>query len=97
MVLLFSNQLFVFAHEKMLNVEYDDCSVPRDHLGSIKQEDGEDETWYWLIWNNSEYHISHEVDTITYYFADSSRNLFDTYTWTTDITEGKIDIKDSLR
>jgi len=49
-----------------------------------------------LIWNNSEYHISHEVDTITYYFADSSRNLFDTYTWTTDISETEVnDIKES--
>ena len=88
-ILSFVAHLSALAHDKMLNVSYDDC-IAADMV------DGEDETWYWLIWNNSEYHISHEVDTITYYFSDSARGILDTYTWTTDITEAEAnDIKEA--
>ena len=77
MCITISNHISILAHEKMLNVEYDQCtpSVPRDEA---------DEIWYWLIWKNSEYHISHEEITIKYYFASNSE--YDSnYSWITDI------------
>ena len=83
-VLLCSNNVFIFAHEKMLDVEYDSCGVPRDPHGQIERMDGEDELWYWLIDGYCEYHISNEVQTIKYYFADDAKGS-DTYTWTTDL------------
>ena len=59
--------------------------VPRDQYGQIEPIDGEDELWYWLIDGYCEYHISNEVQTIKYYFADDAKGS-DTYTWTTDLT-----------
>ncbi len=67
----------VFAHDAMLNVNYDDCLY---EIGS----DGIYEMWYALNKNSVCRHISHEEDTIKYYFADSADGS--TYTWTTDIS-----------
>lgn len=41
-VLLCSNNVFIFAHDQMLDVEYDSCGVPRDPHGQIERMDGED-------------------------------------------------------
>ena len=71
------------AHETILNVEYDYCS-------KAYQTDGIDEKWYVLYTrrtsssNSKCYHISHETQTIKYYFADESPTG---YRWDTDITE----------
>ena len=63
----------IFAHQNMLLVEYDGCSGPTyDEAGNLVT-DGEDETWYWLEWNDSQYHLSHETQTIKYYFADNGK------------------------
>lgn len=67
----------VFAHDAMLNVDYDDCIY---EIGA----DGINETWYILNKGSVCRHISHEVDTIKYYFADSVEGS--TYTWTTDVS-----------
>lgn len=66
-----------FAHETMLNVDYDRCIA--DPTG-----DGGDEMWYALVKDAECRHISHEVDTIKYYFADYLDGS--TYTWTTDVS-----------
>ena len=68
----------VLAHSAMLDVDYDDCIY---EIGA----DGINETWYILEDDSMCYHISHEVDTIKYYFADSVEGS--TYTWTTDVPE----------
>ena len=67
----------VFAHSSMLNVNYDNCVY---EIGA----DGINETWYILNKGSVCRHISHEVDTIKYYFADSAEGS--TYTWTTDVS-----------
>ena len=67
----------VFAHDAMLDVDYDDCIY---EIGA----DGINETWYILDKGSVCRHISHEVDTIKYYFADSV--VGSTYTWTTDVS-----------
>ena len=68
----------VFAHDAMLNVDYDDCT-------GINGSDGIDETWYALDVPPFCYHLGDEVNTIKYYFKESSSD--GTYTWTTDISE----------
>lgn len=75
-VLVFSN-IQVFAHDSILDVDYDNCILN-------EEADGIDETWYVL--NNSSVcrHISHELCTIKYYFANSIEGS--TYTWTTDVS-----------
>lgn len=86
----------IVAHQEMLLIEYDDCSGPTyDETGNLVT-DGEDETWYWLEWSNSEYHISHTTQTIKYYFADYGK-YDSSYTWTTDTTESEAnDIKEAF-
>ncbi|MBQ7389669.1 MAG: hypothetical protein IJW02_01030 [Clostridia bacterium] len=61
-----------FAHEAMLDVNYDDC------IGDI-DDDGINEMWYFL--ENGSYcvHIGHETDTITYRFVDDPAAG---YSWT---------------
>ena len=55
--------LTAFAHEASLDVEYDDC---------FDSENAMSEMWYALVYPGKEcYHISHEVQTIKYYFADN--------------------------
>lgn len=72
------------AHETILNVEYDPCS-------KADPADGIDEKWYVLytrreLFGNSKcYHLSHETQTIKYYFADESPTG---YRWDTDISAG---------
>lgn len=67
----------VFAHNAMLDVNYDNC---KDEIYA----DGINEAWYVLNANSECYHISHETDTIKYYFAYSVE--VSTYTWTTDVS-----------
>ena len=66
----------VFAHNAMLDVDYDNC------VSSV-ENDGIDEMWYVLNKNSSCYHLSNDEKTIKYYFADTSSNG---YSWTTDVT-----------
>ena len=54
----------IFAHESVLDVGYDNC------IG-LDDGDGIDEKWYVLERNAASFHISHEIDTIRYCFADS--------------------------
>ena len=57
------------------------------YYGNCEDEiyaDGINEAWYVLNKNSACYHISHEVDTIKYYFASSVEGS--TYTWTTDVS-----------
>lgn len=81
-----SNNIFIFAHEEVLNVFYDDCTPPTLSSGEIlTTRDSEDETWYCLLeQNDKEHHISHTVDTIKYYFEEYSEDGSG-YAWTTDI------------
>ncbi len=87
LVILITQSISVYAHESMLNIDYDDCIVPMEG-GVITPTDGEDETWYWLINNLKEYHISHETETIRYYFSDSAKDN-SSYTWTTELSESE--------
>ena len=53
-----------FAHDYMLNVEYDACVATVDG-------DGVDEMWYKLDSSSVCKHLSHEVLTVRYYFINS--------------------------
>lgn len=77
--------LQAFAHEAMLDVSYDVCiDVPND--------DGINEMWYVINTTSKCIHISHEENTIKYYFEEVSKD--GTYTWTTDVSEAEAnDIK----
>ena len=93
---LLNGSIPIFAHQNMLLVGYDGCSGPTyDEAGNLVT-DGEDETWYWLEWNDSQYHLSHDTQTIKYYFADNGK-YDSSYTWTTDTTESEAnDIKEAF-
>ena len=71
--LISASAIPAFAHNAILSVNYDDCI---DNYAG----DGIDEMWYAL----NSYHLGDEVNTIKYYFEDSS--LDGTYTWTTDVS-----------
>ena len=72
-----------FAHGAMLNVRYDEC------IGVVGS-DSIDEEWYTITATTISYHISHEVDTIKYYFAVNPESEGDTeeekFGWT-DLSE----------
>lgn len=83
------NSLKVFAHQSLLNIEYDNCAKNSD-------ADCEDERWYYLI--EDEYlpsydsdlvtdfrHLSHEVQNIEYYFETYDYEGTG-YTWTENIS-----------
>lgn len=83
------NSLKVFAHQSLLNIEYDNCAKNSD-------ADCEDERWYYLI--EEEYlpsydsdlvinfrHLSHEVQNIKYYFETYDYEGTG-YTWTENIS-----------
>ena len=66
----------IFAHDTVLDVEYDDCVYAENN-------DGINEIWYFLDRNDVVcFHISDEETTIKYYFEESSPN--GVYTWTAD-------------
>ena len=67
----------VYAHEAMLDVDYDNCVD--------STSDGIDEMWYSLNSNTSCNHISHSMTTIKYYFEDKSKD--GTYSWNTDVSD----------
>lgn len=94
-----SSNISTYAHEILLNIEYDDCEVTLDRGTPVNE--GENEIWYYLISRQDlalEYngecliyidytrHLDHETTTIRYYFADSAKDD-NTYKWTTDIYE----------
>ena len=86
-ILLTSNVL-VYAHEALLDVEYDDCTLTIGDKGT-PTNDGKDEIWYYLYSSEVANHVNHlddKTQTIRYYFADSAKDD-NTYTWTTDIKE----------
>ena len=66
-----------FAHDIHLSVDYDDCQADLN-------SDGLGEMWYLIDNANGCYHLSDEITTIKYYFAESSPSG---YTWTTDISK----------
>ena len=72
-----SGAIQIFAHAAMLDVDYDNCIADTEG-------DGINEMWYVLSKNSRCRHISHETETIKYYFADS--NPDSKYTWTTDVS-----------
>ena len=84
-VLLISNSS-IYAHELVLDIEYDPCAISLDETSEIVS-DGENEMWYFIEHDGFEQdHISHTITTIKYYFDDvydESSNLV--YSWTTDI------------
>ncbi len=84
-VLLISNPS-IYAHELVLDIEYDPCAISLDETSEIVS-DGENEMWYFIEHDGFEQdHISHTITTIKYYFDDvydESSNLV--YSWTTDI------------
>lgn len=65
--------LSAFAHETMLDIDYDSCAANKDG-------DGIDEMWYMLDQSAETIHISHETQTIKYLFVDES--LIPGFTWT---------------
>ena len=78
---LFASSIPAFAHTEPLAVVYDPCVVDSNN------SDGIDEMWYILDNGASSYHLSHETDTITYYFEENGSNGC---TWTTgDISEAE--------
>ena len=79
--LVFSN-IKAMAHESLLDVEYDACIT---HESNQIPEDGIDEMWYALYYENACHHIGHDVTTIKYYFHNLSYS--GDYTWTTDVSD----------
>lgn len=71
--------LSTFAHETMLEIDYDSCITTEDG-------DGIDEMWYMLDQSAETIHISHETQTIKYFFLNQGVN--DGCTWT---PEGQAD------
>ena len=67
-----------FAHPATLNVEYDGCV-------GWAGVDGIDEAWYVLDKYAYSLHLSHNEDTIKYYFADYDEG--GSYTWTSDVSQ----------
>ena len=55
----------VYAHDALLNVEYDDCIY---NLNG----DGIDEMWYTLNNSSSCWHLDDNITTIKYYFENVS-------------------------
>ena len=96
-VLICNSNLSVWAHRNMLETEYDYCSGPVYNGGEVVPTDGEDETWYWLEWYGREYHISHNVTTIKYVFADSATCGWTTYLSPEDAEEIKTAYANSMK
>ncbi len=78
-ILMNINGGYVFAHQEMLDISYENCNVPVDDEGDIIETDGENEMWYAFYSR----HISHEVYTIKYYFNEFAKDD-NTYTWTSE-------------
>ena len=72
--LFYSNKsIIVNAHSLQLDIQYDDC-IPSSYVDSNEIGDGYDEKWYDLVDNsNVSKHLSHEVQTIKYYFNPNVR------------------------
>ncbi len=86
--ILFGSVISAYAHEALLDIEYDECELTFKDNGSTA-DTGEDEIWYYLNSRDiSNYvrHLDDKTQTIRYYFADSAKDD-NTYTWTTDIKE----------
>ena len=79
-VLIFANtSISICAHNAALDLSYDICDA--DDSG-----DGIDETWYCLLQNNyGVFHLDNAVDTIKYYFEETT--IDGTYCWTTEVSE----------
>ena len=85
---MFGSVISAYAHEALLDIEYDECELTFKDNGSTA-DTGEDEIWYYLSSRDiSNYvrHLDDKTQTIRYYFADSAKDD-NTYTWTTDIKE----------
>lgn len=85
--ILSSSIISAYAHEALLDVDYDDCVVDLERGTPV--DDGKDEIWYYLYSSEVANHVNHlddKTQTIRYYFADSAKDD-DTYKWTTDIKE----------
>ena len=90
-IYLFTNGMIVKAHTNVLDVDYDPCT--QSIFG-----DGDDEVWYYHSLSSSgklnnveysfqlHYHISHNVNTITYFINNTAKED-SSYTWSTDISE----------
>lgn len=88
-ILIFSiliSPLNVYAHDSILNIEYDECNP--DIYG-----DGEDEIWYYLCELGYSagpdflyYHLDNDITTIKYYFEESDLDGTG-YRWETDVSE----------
>lgn len=90
-IYLFTNGMIVNAHTNVLDVDYDPCT--QSIFG-----DGDDEVWYYHSLSSSgklnnveysfqlHYHISHNVNTITYFINNTAKED-SSYTWSTDISE----------
>lgn len=83
----------VYAHENLLDIEYDECSP--DENG-----DGEDEIWYYLSelkYSLEEeleyYHLDDDVTTIKYYFEENDLDGTG-YSWNTDVND---DLAEEIR
>lgn len=61
-----------YAHNAMLDIDYDDCEGDAN-------SDGINETWYCLDSSAYCYHLSHEVETIKYYFLNSDECSWTSY------------------
>ena len=64
----------IYAHSAMLETSYDTCDYN-------KSGDGIDEVWYILETPTLQWHLSHEEDTIKFYFEEISHD--GNYSWTT--------------
>ena len=89
LIIIISSNIFAFAHDTMLNVSYDSCAPAtvsnNNYYMETLVEDGLEEWWYDLVYSEQEQeesrHIGNEVQTIKYYFAESSNG----YYWDTDV------------
>ena len=72
-------KVLAFAHNSMLDVDYDNCEA-------VENGDGINEKWYALEKSSLCRHLNDEITTIKYFFADNPNTG---YTWTSDITESQ--------
>ena len=92
-LLLISGSINAFAHENVLNIDYDECIIPTDEDGNTNIQDGEDEMWYCIASVNDaknnvfcEYHLYESITTIKYYFEPFAEDGSG-YSWNTEVSE----------
>ncbi len=78
--LIFGITVQSYAHSAMLGIYYDDCGYDN----KSNTHDDINESWYYITRDDNSYHLSHEEETIKYYFSETS--IDGTHGWTNAVS-----------